>query len=155
MYSGSESISQKDAAKKAFTEGDSRVMLMSLRSGAGIDGLQKYCRTVVNVELDWSPGVHEQFTGRLLRDGQDDVCYEYWLVSDNGSDPTVASVLGIKKAQVDGIRADSRDLFEKINTDDNHIKTLAKAFLEKKGLCQPTHTQGSDRTSTTHAPNVV
>jgi hypothetical protein len=60
LYTGSESPEGKAKAKDAFTKGDSRVLLISLRAGAGLDGLQHFCRTIVFGELDWSPGVHEQ-----------------------------------------------------------------------------------------------
>lgn len=39
-YTGEESSTQKDAARAAFVDGRARVLLMSLRSGAGLDGLQ-------------------------------------------------------------------------------------------------------------------
>ena len=43
-----------------FIDGDARVLMMSLRSGAGLDGLQEVSHTAVFGELDWSPGVHRQ-----------------------------------------------------------------------------------------------
>ena len=90
MYTGSESTAQKEAAKNAFVEGDSKVMLISLRAGAGLDGLQNACRTVVFGELDWSPGVHVQCAGRVARDGQQEKVVAYFLISDGGSDPIVS-----------------------------------------------------------------
>ena len=60
LYTGTESVNQKTDAKDAFLSGKSRILIMSLRSGAGVDGLQGSCRTAVFGELDWSPGVHEQ-----------------------------------------------------------------------------------------------
>jgi hypothetical protein len=59
MYTGTESPAAKDRAKAAFIGGDSNLMIVSLRSGAGLDGLQKRCSTAVLGELDWSPKVHE------------------------------------------------------------------------------------------------
>ena len=38
---------------------------MSLRSGAGLDGLQPRQRRRIRASLDWSPQVHEQAIGRL------------------------------------------------------------------------------------------
>jgi len=69
-YTGSESPAQKEESKRKFIEGESNLMIISLRSGIGLDGLQKRSKIVVFGELDWSPGVHEQVTGRLNRDGQ-------------------------------------------------------------------------------------
>lgn len=60
LYTGSESPTQKQASVKAFMEGDSRVLMMSLRAGVGLDGLQKVCSVAVFGELDWSPEVHTQ-----------------------------------------------------------------------------------------------
>lgn len=99
MYTGSESPKQKESSIRAFTEGDARVLIMSLRSGAGIDGLQGYCKTGVFGELDWSPQVHKQDLGRLARDGQMHEVTGYFMVSDHGSDPTIARVLGVKHHQ--------------------------------------------------------
>lgn len=69
LYTGSESANQKSTSIGDFVEGRSKLLIMSLRSGAGVDGLQGYCNTVVFGELDWSPGVHEQCIGRVHRDG--------------------------------------------------------------------------------------
>jgi len=132
MYTGSESPAQKEAAKEAFIKGDSRVLVISLRAGAGLDGLQFACRTVVFGELDWSPGVHEQCEGRIQRDGQTEPVFAYYLVSDSGSDPTVASVLGIKKQQIGGIRNDNDGaLFTQVQNAGDHIKALARDFLSR------------------------
>jgi len=48
LYTGNESENQKNEAKRKFVEGESQLLIISLRSGAGIDGLQySGCRTVV------------------------------------------------------------------------------------------------------------
>lgn len=100
MYTGSESPAQKDAAQKAFEEGDARVMIMSLRSGAGLDGLQKVCNTTVFGELDWSPKVHDQLIGRTRRDGMvGPAPVAYFLHTLDGSDPAVIEALGVKLQQ--------------------------------------------------------
>ena len=43
MYTGSKSTVQKDASLKSFIDGDSKIFIMSLHSGAGINGLQTVC----------------------------------------------------------------------------------------------------------------
>jgi hypothetical protein len=63
LYTGSESPRQKNDAEDAFKQGDSRVLVMSLRSGAGLDGLQEVCNVGVFGELDWSPEQHRQCIG--------------------------------------------------------------------------------------------
>lgn len=107
LYTGTESANQKDAALQAFIRGDAKVLIMSLRSGAGVDGLQGMCRTVVFGELDWSPGVHEQCVGRVHRDGQgalpvdtlkwaaQAVCAFDWLDND---DDAVAAIERLRRA---------------------------------------------------------
>lgn len=134
MYTGSESPSQKQAAKDAFIAGESKVMLISLRAGAGIDGLQHVSSTVVFGELDWSPGVHEQCIGRVHRDGQTEPVMAYFLISDNGSDPIVAEVLGVKREQIEGVRNPGEHLVERIDTGENQLRRLAAEFLKSHGL---------------------
>jgi SNF2 family DNA or RNA helicase len=104
---------------------------MSLRAGAGLDGLQSACRTVVFGELDWSPGVHEQCIGRVARDGQKDPVAAYFLIAEMGSDPVIADVLGVKTAQIEGIRDPDAALVEQ-QIDPDKVKRLAEAFLEQR-----------------------
>jgi len=138
LYTGSESGSAKERAKLSFISGHSKVMLISLRSGAGLDGLQEKCKTVVFAELDWSPGVHEQNIGRVYRDGQKNPVFAYYLLSNAGSDPIVADVLGLKKQQIEGIKNPKGELVEQLSIDPHHIKKLAEAYLQRKGslLCR-------------------
>lgn len=133
LFTGSESPKQKHESKVAFCEGQAKVLIMSLRAGAGLDGLQGQCRNVVFGELDWSPGVHEQAVGRVHRDGQEEPVVSYFLVSDEGSDPVVMDVLGLKREQVEGIRNPTADLLERLETGEDRIKKLAAAYLEKAG----------------------
>lgn len=134
LYTGSESPTQKDVAKKEFIEGNSRVLIISLRAGAGLDGLQFACRTLIFGELDWSPGVHEQCEGRILRDGQEEPVCAYYLIADSGSDPDVANALGMKKRQITGMmHSGETALFEQLQNDGNRIKDLARNFLARSG----------------------
>ncbi|NWA11928.1 SNF2-related protein [Pseudomonas gingeri] len=134
MYTGSESPNQKQAAKEAFMRGESRVMLISLRAGAGIDGLQHCCSTVVFGELDWSPGVHEQCVGRVHRDGQQDPVQAYFLISDEGSDPIVSDVLGVKREQIEGVRNPDDDLIQRLDVGGNQLRQLAQKFLKDNNV---------------------
>lgn len=102
-YTGGESSVQKNAAFEAFVHGDARVLIMSLRSGAGLDGLQKICSTVIIGELDWSPSVHEQLEGRVDRPEQTAPVFAYYCVGTDGADPTIVEALGIKKGQLRGV----------------------------------------------------
>ncbi|RLK57453.1 SNF2 domain-containing protein [Stenotrophomonas rhizophila] len=138
MYTGSESPNQKQAAKEAFIAGDSQVMLISLRSGAGIDGLQHVCSTAVFGELDWSPGVHEQCIGRVHRDGQGEPVMAYFLLSDSGSDPIVSDVLGVKREQIEGVRSPGEHLVERLDVGENQLRALAQQFLQQQGAALET-----------------
>lgn len=134
LYTGSESATQKEASKKAFVEGQSPILIMSLRAGAGLDGLQHVCRTVVFGELDWSPAVHEQNTGRVFRDGQKDPVVAYYLVSETGADPSIVDVLGLKKEQADGIRDPHGSILETAGDDTDRVKALAESYLRQRGV---------------------
>jgi SNF2 family DNA or RNA helicase len=151
MFTGSESANEKEQSRKAFTKGKSRVLFMSLRAGAGLDGLQEVCRTVVFGELDWSPGVHEQCTGRIYRDGQRDPVFAYYLMADSGSDPIVADVLGMKTSQIRGIRDPQGGLVEALQGDGQHVKRLAQDFLKRRGISSRV-LQPSERPSTSRNP---
>lgn len=137
FYTGAESEKEKDAAKEAFVLGRSHVLVISLRAGAGLDGLQHVARTVVFGELDWSPGVMEQCLGRVYRDGQKDKVVAYYLICDHGSDPVVADVLGLKKSQSDGLLDPEAPLVEALSGEGANIKALAEAFLKQRGLDVP------------------
>lgn len=132
MYTGSETAKEKDAAKDAFINGDARILIMSLRAGAGLDGLQKVCRTLVFGELDWAYGVHEQDEGRLDRDGQTEPVFAYYPTTDTGSDPIVLDVLGIKRNQLEGLRDPKMATIERLQLDPDRIKKLAAAYLDQR-----------------------
>ncbi len=131
FFTGTENPAQKEASKEAFLSGETKLLIMSLRAGSGIDGLQEACRTVVFGELDWSPGIHEQAIGRLHRDGQTDTVTAYYLLADDGSDPVVADVLGVKRLQIEGLRDPDGPLVRQLTTDLDRVKKLAASFLQQ------------------------
>lgn len=134
MYTGSESENEKSASVQAFIDGKASVLIISLRAGAGLDGLQRVSRTVVFGELDWSPQVHAQNIGRVYRDGQADPCIAYYLVADEGSDPVIADVLGIKDAQATGIvDPDKAGVPHLVGAAESHIRKLAEDVLRRRG----------------------
>lgn len=144
MYTGSESTAAKDAVVKQFKDAPGgAVLIMSLRSGAGLDGLQEVADTVVIGELDWSPQVHAQLIGRLQRDGQfnPDGITVFYLVADGGADPIIASILGVKLEQGHGITDPDLNIEDLpttheltsdiINVGPNRIRDLARDFLNR------------------------
>ncbi|EQD35623.1 SNF2-related protein, partial [mine drainage metagenome] len=103
MYTGTESIAQKESAKMDFISGKTQLLVLSLRSGVGVDGLQGCSSLCVVGELDWSPGVQEQAIGRVWRDGQTKPVTVYYMLSEEGSDPYMAEVLDLKTLQSTGV----------------------------------------------------
>ncbi len=106
LFTGTESPKQKEASKQAFIDGWSKVLIMSLRSGEGMDGIQSICRTAVIGELDWTESVHKQCIGRINREGQTawpDRVDAYFLIADDGADPAMVDVVGLKASQLHGI----------------------------------------------------
>jgi hypothetical protein len=128
LYTGSETAAGKARSVEAFTKGESRVMMISLRSGAGLDGLQQHCRDVVFGELDWSPQVHHQVIGRLRRPGQPHQVTAHYLHTNEGSDPVLLETLGVKSDQSRGINDPGLAPAARF-TDDSRIKRLAQHVL--------------------------
>ncbi len=133
LYTGSETPAAKDRARQDFVDGEAKVFILSLRSGEGLNDLQKASSCIVFGELDWSPGVHEQCIGRLQRDGQANKVVAYFLVAEDGSDPTMVQVLGLKREQIEGIRDPAGAMVEKLETGGDRVKQLAASYLKKKG----------------------
>jgi superfamily II DNA or RNA helicase len=139
LYTGSESPSQKQASLDAFKSGRSRVLIMSLRSGAGLDGLQAATNVGVFGELDWSPAAHKQCVGRYHRDGQTQPTLTYYLTSDAGSDPIMIETLGVKRAQAEPMLNPDVKLFD-VASDPAHayrLKRLAEDVLRRRGRPVP------------------
>jgi len=135
MYTGSESGAQKEKAKQAFINKETNLFIISLRSGAGVDGLQNVCSDIVFGEFDWSPKVHDQLIGRLHRDLTDENQTHYvnahFLMSDSGSDPVIVNMLGLKASQSRGLM-DPLSLPTEQFSDDSRIKVLAQHYLNKQ-----------------------
>lgn len=132
FYTGSETPAQKLRAFQDFTEGDSRVLIVSLRAGAGLDGLQHACKVAVFGELDWSPGIHLQCVGRLHRDGQPDPVVAYFLITEDGSDPVVAEVLNVKRMQSEPMLDPYLEALEQAEGTEDRIRSLARSVLDRK-----------------------
>jgi SNF2 family DNA or RNA helicase len=137
FFTGRETDRQKEQAKETFIRGDSKILIMSLRAGAGLDGLQHSgCTDVVFGELDWSPAIHEQAIGRVRRDDLQVPVTGWFMVSEEGSDPVISEVLGVKRGQLDGIR-DPNGSVVSGQIDPDAMKNLATAFLARAGIAIP------------------
>lgn len=127
-YSGEENNVQKEKAKEAFAR-DANVLLLSLRSGEGLDGLQYHSRVCVFAELDWTYTVHHQFIGRLARTGQTKRVLAYFLHTEEGSDPIVLERLGVKRDQHERLINPGRER-NLVQLDPGHIRALAAKWLQ-------------------------
>lgn len=130
MYTGSESPKQKKESKRKFVSGETKLMLMSLRSGAGLDGLQYCCKFVVFLELDYSGKPMQQLVARVDREGSKDQVTAIYLTADWGSDPSMIDMLGIKESQSHGIINPLQAVPEQF-TDESRIKIMAQRFLDQ------------------------
>jgi len=131
MYTGSESEKQKQQAKDDFITGRTNLFILSVRSGAGLDGLQARCSTVIFGELDWSTKVHEQVIGRVDREGQTEQITAIYLISDDGSDPPMVELLGLKASQIAGIIDPHAPLAHR-HSDKSRIEALAEKYLRTR-----------------------
>ncbi|MGL4745035.1 MAG: SNF2-related protein [Dermatophilaceae bacterium] len=131
-YTGEQSPTQKQGAIDAFLDpAGPEVLIMSLRSGAGIDGLQEVCNVGVFGELDWSPKMHDQCAGRLARDGQEHEVVTYYLMADSGSDPEIARTLDLKHAQAAPIEDPNAAVVSSLPADGSRMLRLAQSVLDQ------------------------
>ena len=129
LYTGSETGAGKARNVDRFINGDCNVLMISLRSGAGLDGLQHVCQDVVFGELDWSPKVHYQMIGRLRRPGQRHQVTGHYLHVNGGSDPVLMSMLGVKEDQSRGILDPGQAPAARVS-DDSRVKALARHIID-------------------------
>jgi len=121
MISGRQTGTVKDQAQKAFTEGDTDLIIVSLRSGLGLNLQRAHC--VVFGELDWSPAVLSQCEDRAHRIGQKDSVLCYYLTCNAGTDQAMMETLGMKVSQFIGIMGDKAET--------EHDKLMAQVDVKK------------------------
>jgi len=95
-----------------------------------IDGLQQRCSVVIIGELDWSPGIHQQVIWRVDREGQQHPVTVFFLVSEDGSDPPVMDVLGIKASEATHI-VDPHLGASAAAGDEHHLQRLVARYLAR------------------------
>lgn len=123
FITGRESDIEKKRNRDDFVAGKKKLLIISLRAAAGLDGLQNVASVSVFGELDWSPGVHSQCEDRLHRIGQKDSVLSYYPIVSEGTDEEMMEHLGFKTAQFVGIMGD------KIETEED--KMLAQSAAGK------------------------
>ncbi|MDB4985319.1 MAG: rapA 1 [Myxococcaceae bacterium] len=98
FFTGAESSKQREQAILAFHESpDVTVMFLSDAGGVGLN-LQRAASCCINLELPWNPAVLEQRIGRIHRLGQTLPIDVYNLVSEEGIEGRIASLLANKSA---------------------------------------------------------
>ena len=132
MYTGSETGGKKVRSKEDFVAGRTNLLIMSLRSAAGLDGLQYRCSTMVFGELDWSPGIHHQCIERLDREGQTKPVTALFLVADDGSDPPMMEMLGLKASEAHHV-VDPLTGAPVSHSDGSRLKVLVDRYLSRGG----------------------
>lgn len=161
FYNGDSTDKEKQSAVEAFQAGTSRVLVMSLASGQGIDGLQRHASHVVFGELDWTPGRHEQCIGRLAREGQEHPVTATFVTVEDGSDPVMVQILGLKRSEAAIVLSpDKVDIALPIDDDAGkaRMQSLARQYLESKGESIPENgaaVSGHLADGLGHAPAVI
>jgi superfamily II DNA or RNA helicase len=134
VLTGRETEAQKDKALQRFIEGKTDVALMSLRTAAGLDGLQARATCVVMAELDWSPAVHGQCETRAARLGVDGDVKEipsYYCVAQTGYDMVMMDVLGLKTSQFVGIMGDVPESSEDRKAQDEAVAKRIQMLIQR------------------------
>ncbi|MFU3337093.1 ATP-dependent helicase, partial [Pseudomonas aeruginosa] len=61
----------------------------------------------------------------------------FFLISNEGSDPIVSDVLGVKLEQIEGVRNPGEHLVERRDLGENQLRQLAQRFLADHGVKVP------------------
>jgi SWI/SNF-related matrix-associated actin-dependent regulator 1 of chromatin subfamily A len=101
LYGGM-SDREKDAAVRAFQEGEARVFVGQIQA-AGTGLTLTAARTVVFVEMDWVPGNMTQAEDRCHRLGQRDAVRVLHLVEEDSIDARVTRALVRKRDMLDAL----------------------------------------------------
>jgi superfamily II DNA or RNA helicase len=145
-YTGSESAAAKAESARAFMAGETDLLIASLRSGAGLDGLQDRCKTIVFGEFDWSPPVHHQWIGRLARDrtdgGPENQVLAVFIWTDDGSDPPMMEVLGLKASEQAAV-IDGGAIQEGLS-DREGLRALVNRYLDRETVDRERRSRGGE-----------
>ncbi len=113
FVTGRESTMEKKESVKDFMEGRTNLLILNLRTTAGLD-LQR-AKAVVFGELDWSPSVHRQAEGRCGgRIGVKHSVLAYYLWCPDTMDAFMMQALGLKARQFTGLMNDPVDTEAKL-----------------------------------------
>lgn len=134
FITGKQSQKQKDEAIHSFVKGETDLVILSLRSAAGIDGFQYRATCCVFAELDWSPAIHSQSETRIARIGVSSDVKEvpsYYCVSRSGFDEIILDVLGVKTGQFIGLMGDDPEDYEEKKASEERAQSRIKLLIAK------------------------
>jgi len=135
FYTGEQSKKQKAETKHRFTRGDSRVFVLALQSGSGLNGLQEVCNTMVYGEWGWSPARHKQIGGRIFRPGQKKPVSIFFPMSNGGSDPPMADLIELKRRIAEPITDPDADIvMPSADEAAKRVRQMAEALLRSHGI---------------------
>ena len=115
---GDDSLERREAAIRAFQEGDGpRLIICATRVAAQGITLTR-ASNVAFLELEWTPAMHDQAEDRCHRIGQRDAVTAWYLLAANTIDETMARLIQRKRATVaavtDGRTMDHDGLVESV-----------------------------------------
>ena len=101
---GQLSTIQRQAMVDRLSKGQSKVGLISLRAGGmALDGLQHVMDTVLFLNQDWVPGIHEQAEDRADRMGQTEKVQVFYLLCEGTIDEDMRELLAEKQEIIDTV----------------------------------------------------
>jgi hypothetical protein len=89
------------------------------------------CSCGIIAELDYSPKQHDQNITRLDRPGQTKPVMIHILMTNDGSDPVLADMLGVKQEQSDRVLDPTEDPFELGEIPEDKMRTIANDYLAR------------------------
>ena len=134
IFTGKQTVSQKDAHLRRYMDGETPLALLSLRSAAGLDGLQYRATMCVFGELDWSPAIHGQAETRIARIGVDASIMDvpsYYCVASVGHDEAMLDVLGVKTGQFVGLMGDEPESYEEKQESEKRATKRIEVLVDK------------------------
>lgn len=160
---GTEIGNQKNKSKEEFISNPNvKVLFLSHLSGAGIDGLEEVCYTIIHGELAWLVKDHEQLDARLIRYGQKEMVEVFYPYIEDGSDPLIRRMHARQRIQLNGIMGGKAFVFDEDNDDVNlkmsyeeerfsALKEIARNILKNSNIdffegvkFTPSHTRVSN-----------
>ena len=101
---GDVSAKERRAIVKRLQNKESKIGLFGLHSGGmGLDGLQYVMDTVIFLNMDWVPGVHEQAEDRTDRIGQTEKVQVFYMICNDTIDEDMRELLDEKQKVVDTV----------------------------------------------------